>query len=93
MVCLLKKNFFVVNYLLKKIDKFNRKVEKEIIRIWFWGFIIILIMIGYIIVIYNGKEYLFIYIMDYMVGYKLGEFVFIFNFWGYIKGDNRFCCW
>lgn len=92
MVCLLKKNFFVVNYLLKKIERFNIKVEKEIIIIWFRVFIIIFIMIGYIIVIYNGKEYLFIYIMDCMVGYKLGEFVFIINFCGYVKNDNKFCC-
>lgn len=36
MICLLKKNFFVVKYLLRKIEKFNIKVEKEIIIIWFW---------------------------------------------------------
>ena len=29
---------------------------------------------------------------DCMVGYKLGEFLFIINFWGYVKNDNRFCC-
>ncbi|OID52732.1 hypothetical protein A7L77_18895, partial [Acinetobacter baumannii] len=75
MICLLKKNFFVVNYLLRKINKFNIKVEKNLIVMWFWVFIIIFIMIGYIIVIYNGKEYLFVYIIDCMVGYKLGEFV------------------
>ena len=92
MICLLKKNFFVVKYLLRKIEKFNIKVEKEIIIIWFWVFIIIFIMIGYIIVIYNGREYLFVYIIDFMVGYKLGEFLFIINFRGYVKNDNRFCC-
>lgn len=42
MICLLKKNFFVVKYLLRKIEKFNIKVEKEIIIIWFWVFIIFL---------------------------------------------------
>lgn len=92
MICLLKKNFFVVNYLLEKMEKFNMREEKEIIVIWFWVFIIIFIMIGYIIVIYNGKEYLFIYIIDCMVGYKLGEFVFIFIFVRYVRNDNKFCC-
>lgn len=54
MICLFKKGFFVVDYLLKKIEDFNLKKEKKIIIIWFWVFIIVFIMIGYIIVVYNG---------------------------------------
>ena len=57
-------NFFVVYYLLVKIEKVNMKEEKEIIVMWFWVFSILFVMVGYIIVIYNGKEYLFIYIID-----------------------------
>nr|YP_001468348.1 ribosomal protein S19 [Ipomoea purpurea]YP_010042715.1 ribosomal protein S19 [Convolvulus arvensis]YP_010486917.1 ribosomal protein S19 [Decalobanthus boisianus]A7Y3J1.1 RecName: Full=Small ribosomal subunit protein uS19c; AltName: Full=30S ribosomal protein S19, chloroplastic [Ipomoea purpurea]AGW98755.1 ribosomal protein S19 [Distimake quinquefolius]AGW98839.1 ribosomal protein S19 [Operculina macrocarpa]BDR61861.1 ribosomal protein S19 [Hewittia malabarica]BDR63025.1 ribosomal protein len=85
----LKKNPFVANHLLKKIDKLNRKAEKEIIRTWSRGSTIIPTMIGHTIAIHNGKEHLPIYITDHMVGHKLGEFASTFNFRGHTKSDNK----
>lgn len=87
-------NFFVVYYLLVKIEKVNMKEEKEIIVMWFWVFSILFVMVGYIIVIYNGKEYIFIYIINFMVGCKLGEFVLIWYFMSYesVRKDIKFCC-
>nr|YP_010622869.1 ribosomal protein S19 [Barringtonia asiatica]WBF92768.1 ribosomal protein S19 [Barringtonia asiatica] len=85
----LKKNPFVANHLLKKIDKLNTKAEKEIIVTWSRASTIIPIMIGHTIAIHNGKEHLPIYITDRMVGHKLGEFAPNFNFRGHAKGDNR----
>nr|BDR62862.1 ribosomal protein S19 [Jacquemontia paniculata] len=90
MVRPLKKNPFVANHLLKKIEKLNRKAEKELIRTWSRGSTIIPTMIGHTIAIHNGKEHLPIYITDHMVGHKLGEFVSTFNFPGHAKkSDNR----
>nr|YP_009532326.1 ribosomal protein S19 [Cuscuta pentagona]AYA51727.1 ribosomal protein S19 [Cuscuta pentagona]UMI33784.1 ribosomal protein S19 [Cuscuta pentagona] len=85
----LKKNPFVANNLLKKINRLNRKAEKEIIITWSRGSTIIPIMIGHTIAIHNGKEHLPIYIMDDMVGHKLGEFAATLNFRGHEKGDNK----
>nr|YP_010273576.1 ribosomal protein S19 [Cuscuta japonica]AZL92879.1 ribosomal protein S19 [Cuscuta japonica]UKO31984.1 ribosomal protein S19 [Cuscuta japonica]ULQ63879.1 ribosomal protein S19 [Cuscuta japonica]UNB15535.1 ribosomal protein S19 [Cuscuta japonica]WCF05624.1 ribosomal protein S19 [Cuscuta japonica] len=85
----LKKNPFVAKNLLKKIDKLNIKAEKEIIRTWSRGSTIIPIMVGHTIAIHNGKEHLPIYIMDHMVGHKLGEFASTLNFRGHAKTDNR----
>ena len=64
----LKKNPFVANHLLKKIDKLNTKAEKEIIVTWSRASTIIPTMIGHTIAIHNGKEHLPIYITDSMVG-------------------------
>nr|QHE50372.1 ribosomal protein S19 [Pittosporopsis kerrii]QHE50395.1 ribosomal protein S19 [Pittosporopsis kerrii] len=85
----LKKNPFVANHLLRKIDKLNTKAEKEIIVTWSRASTIIPTMIGHTIAIHNGKGHLPIYITDRMVGHKLGEFSVTLNFRGHAKGDNR----
>lgn len=50
---------------------------------------IFLEFIGFMIVVYNGCEYVFVYVIEDMVGYKLGEFVFICIFCGYKKEDKK----
>nr|YP_010918089.1 ribosomal protein S19 [Boronia ternata]YP_010918113.1 ribosomal protein S19 [Boronia ternata]WAJ49014.1 ribosomal protein S19 [Boronia ternata]WAJ49015.1 ribosomal protein S19 [Boronia ternata] len=85
----LKKNPFVVNHLLRKIDKLNTKAEKEIIITWSRASTIIPTMVGHTIAIHNGREHLPIYITDRMVGHKLGEFAPTINFRVHAKNDNR----
>nr|YP_010374605.1 ribosomal protein S19 [Dalbergia millettii var. mimosoides]QXU57958.1 ribosomal protein S19 [Dalbergia millettii var. mimosoides] len=85
----LKKNPFVANHLLRKINKLNTKEEKEIIITWSRTSTILPIMIGHTIAIHNGKEHLPIFITDRMVGHKLGEFSSTLNFRGHAKNDNR----
>nr|UYL23308.1 ribosomal protein S19 [Rhodiola bupleuroides] len=85
----LKKNPFVADFLLRKIDKLNIKAEKEIIVTWSRASTIIPTMIGHTIAIHNGKEHLPIYITDRMVGHKLGEFASTLNFRGHAKNDTR----
>nr|QBC71378.1 ribosomal protein S19 [Anacampseros filamentosa]QBC71379.1 ribosomal protein S19 [Anacampseros filamentosa] len=84
-----KKNPFVANHLLRKIDKLNTKEEKEIIVTWSRASTIIPQMVGHTIAIHNGREHLPIYIMDRMVGHKLGEFVPTINFQGHAKKDKK----
>nr|YP_010417957.1 ribosomal protein S19 [Durio oxleyanus]USF18175.1 ribosomal protein S19 [Durio oxleyanus] len=85
----LKKNPFVANRLLKKIERLNTKAEKKIIITWSRASTIIPTMIGHTIAIHNGKEHLPIYITDHMVGHKLGEFVPTINFRGHAKKSRR----
>nr|YP_010829002.1 ribosomal protein S19 [Silene olgiana]WFF47117.1 ribosomal protein S19 [Silene olgiana] len=85
----LKKNPFVANHLLRKIDKLNKKTEKEIIVTWSRASTILPTMIGHTIAIHNGREHLPIYITDHMVGHKLGEFAPTLNFGGHAKNDNK----
>nr|YP_009556301.1 ribosomal protein S19 [Simmondsia chinensis]QBC70153.1 ribosomal protein S19 [Simmondsia chinensis]QBC72639.1 ribosomal protein S19 [Simmondsia chinensis]QBC72640.1 ribosomal protein S19 [Simmondsia chinensis] len=85
----LKKNPFVANHLLRKIDKLNKKAEKQIIGTWSRASTIIPTMVGHTIAIYNGREHLPVYITDCMVGHKLGEFAPTLNFRGHTKNDNK----
>nr|YP_010517905.1 ribosomal protein S19 [Linum pallescens]UXN84061.1 ribosomal protein S19 [Linum pallescens] len=81
----LKKNPFVANPLLKKINKLNIKSEKELIVTWSRSSTIIPPMVGHTIAIHTGKEHFPVYITDYMVGHKLGEFAPTRNFLGHEK--------
>nr|QFQ38348.1 ribosomal protein S19 [Fordiophyton huizhouense] len=85
----LKKKPFVANHLLRKIEKLNIMMEKEIIVTWSRASTIIPTMIGHTIAIYNGRQHLPIYLTDRMVGHKLGEFSPTINFRGHAKNDNR----
>nr|YP_009491403.1 ribosomal protein S19 [Diphylleia sinensis]AWH99755.1 ribosomal protein S19 [Diphylleia sinensis]QBZ77516.1 ribosomal protein S19 [Diphylleia sinensis] len=85
----LKKNPFVANHLLVKIEKLNMRAEKEIIVTWSRASTIIPTMIGHTIAIHNGKEHLPIYITDSMVGHKLGEFAPTLNFRGHARNDKK----
>ena len=85
----LKKNPFVANHLLRKLDKLNTKEEKEIIVTWSRASTIIPTMIGHTIAIHNGREHLPVYITDRMIGHKLGEFAPTLNFRGHAKNYNR----
>nr|YP_010207528.1 ribosomal protein S19 [Dipterocarpus alatus]UAY85831.1 ribosomal protein S19 [Dipterocarpus alatus] len=85
----LKKNPFVANHLLKKIERLNTKAEKEIITTWSRASTIIPTMIGHTIAIHNGREHLPIYITDRMVGHKLGEFAPTLNFREHSKNDKK----
>nr|YP_010832428.1 ribosomal protein S19 [Astragalus pallasii]YP_010832656.1 ribosomal protein S19 [Astragalus jiuquanensis]WFG51638.1 ribosomal protein S19 [Astragalus sp. Ge130187]WFG51866.1 ribosomal protein S19 [Astragalus pallasii]WFG52398.1 ribosomal protein S19 [Astragalus jiuquanensis] len=85
----LKKNPFVANHLLRKINKLNTKGEKELIITWSRASTIIPTMIGHTFAIHNGKEHLPVYITDRMVGHKLGEFSPTRNALGYAKNDKK----
>nr|YP_010154027.1 ribosomal protein S19 [Corydalis adunca]QQW51860.1 ribosomal protein S19 [Corydalis adunca] len=84
-----KKNPFVANHLLGKIEKLNMKGEKEIIITWSRASTIIPKMIGHTIAIHNGKEHLPVYITDPMIGHKLGEFAPTLNFREHTRNDNK----
>nr|YP_005089454.1 ribosomal protein S19 [Silene noctiflora]AEC04205.1 ribosomal protein S19 [Silene noctiflora]WFF47203.1 ribosomal protein S19 [Silene noctiflora] len=84
-----KKHPFVANHLVRKIDKLNAKAEKKVIVTWSRASTIIPTMIGHTIAIHNGKEHLPIYITDYMVGQKLGEFAPTRNYTEHEKNDNK----
>ena len=68
------KSFFVAKHLIKKIQKFNFQKQKTVISTWSRSSVIIPIMIGHTIAVYNGKQHIPIYITERMVGHKLGEF-------------------
>nr|YP_009403519.1 ribosomal protein S19 [Downingia elegans]ASA34711.1 ribosomal protein S19 [Downingia elegans] len=84
-----KKNAFVANHLLNKINQINTTTEKELIKTWSRASTIVPTMIGHTIAIHNGKEHLPIYITNDMIGHKLGEFVPTRNFREHTKNDDK----
>lgn len=84
MLCFFKKGFFIDLYLLKKVEKVVESGDKKFLCTWFCCLMIFFNMIGLIIVVYNGCQYVLVFVIDEMVGYKLGEFVLICIYCGYV---------
>ncbi len=69
----LKKGPWVDPRLLKKISKLKRG-DKTIIKTWSRNSTITPEMIGFTIGVHNGKMHLPVFVVENMVGHKLGEF-------------------
>lgn len=69
----LKKNPWVDPKLLKKLAKL-KPGDKTIIKTWSRSSTITPEMVGLTIAVHNGKIHLPVYIVENMVGHKLGEF-------------------
>jgi small subunit ribosomal protein S19 len=70
----LKKGVFVHPSLLKKLKEAEEKKERKPIKTWSRASTIIPEMIGQIIHVHNGKNFVAVYITEQMVGHRLGEF-------------------
>lgn len=89
MVRLIKKGLYIFYKLMDKVEKFKELKKKKVIKIWFCFFMIYFDMVGEMIVVYNGKIFVFVFVIENMVGYKLGEFLFIWIFKGYIGNCKK----
>lgn len=69
----LKKGLYVDQKLLKKMLKL-KKEDRIIIKTWARSCSITPEMIGFTFGVHNGKEHVPVYIVEDMVGHKLGEF-------------------
>jgi len=69
----LKKGPYINQRILKKI-KALRQGDKTIIKVWDRASTITPEMVGFTIGVYNGKQHLPVFIVENMVGHKLGEF-------------------
>ncbi len=69
----LKKGPYVNERLLKKI-KVLRPGDKTIIKVWDRACTITPEMVGFTIGVHNGKQHTPVFIVENMVGHKLGEF-------------------
>ena len=69
----LKKGPWIDPKLLKKIGKL-RQGDKTVIKTWSRSSTITPEMVGFTIGVHNGKEHIPVYVVENMVGHKLGEF-------------------
>jgi len=70
----LKKGPFTDAHLLEKIRALNERGEKKVIRTWSRRSTIVPEFVGHTIAVHNGKKFIPVYIVENMVGHKLGEF-------------------
>lgn len=89
----LKKEPFVDEHLLEKVDDALQSGKKKLIKTWSRRSIIIPDMVGLNIAVHNGREHVPVYVTESMVGHKLGEFVVTRRFKGHkvaaVKGGKK----
>jgi small subunit ribosomal protein S19 len=71
----MNKKVYIAYYLYKKVALLNNKKEKGVFKTWSRSSTIIPMMIGHIILIYNGKRHIPLKVSSSLIGHKLGEFV------------------
>ena len=70
----LKKGPFVDEKLMKKVQKLISEGSKKVIKTWARRSDIHPDFVGFTFAVYNGKQFLPVYVTEEMVGHKLGEF-------------------
>ncbi|HHY35414.1 MAG TPA: 30S ribosomal protein S19 [Firmicutes bacterium] len=69
-----KKGPFVDPKLLQKVKAMNAKGDKRVIRTWSRDSTIVPEMVGHTIAVHDGRKHVPVYIVEDMIGHKLGEF-------------------
>ncbi|MBE3519832.1 MAG: 30S ribosomal protein S19 [Firmicutes bacterium] len=69
-----KKGPYVDPKLLQKVKEMNAKGEKRVIRTWSRDSTIVPEMVGHTIAVHDGRKHVPVYIVEDMIGHKLGEF-------------------
>ena len=70
----LKKAPFVEEKLFNRVRAMNAKNEKKVIKTWSRASTIFPEFVGHTIAVHDGKKHVPVYIIEDMVGHKLGEF-------------------
>ena len=70
----IKKGPFCAPELLKRVDEMNKNGEKKVLKTWSRASTIFPQMVGHTIAVHDGRKHVPVYIVEEMVGHKLGEF-------------------
>ena len=70
----LKKAPFVEKKLYDRICAMNAKNEKKVIKTWSRASVIFPEFVGHTIAVHDGRKHVQVYIIEDMVGHRLGEF-------------------
>ena len=79
----LKKAPYVEEKLFNRIEAMNAKNEKKVIKTWSRSSTIFPEFVGHTIAVHNGKTHVPVYVVEDMVGHKLGEFALTRTFKGH----------
>ena len=84
----LKKGPYVDSKLLARIEKMNEEDKKVALKTWSRSSTIYPQMIGHTIGVHDGRKHVPVYVVEEMVGHKLGEFAPTRLFRGH-AGDKK----
>ncbi|MEE2702194.1 MAG: 30S ribosomal protein S19 [Thermodesulfobacteriota bacterium] len=84
-----KKGPFVDEKLMKKVEKAKETDSQKIIKTWSRRSMIIPEMIGLTFAVHNGKKFVPVYVTEYMLGHKFGEFSPTRVFISHAGGDRK----
>jgi small subunit ribosomal protein S19 len=80
----IKKGPYVDHNLLGKVDKMTEtSTKKSVIKTWSRRSTIIPDFVGHTFAVHNGNKFIPVYVTEFMVGHKLGEFAPTRNFRGH----------
>jgi small subunit ribosomal protein S19 len=74
--------------LLKKVEANLDSNKKAVIKTWSRSSMIIPDFVGQTIAVYNGRQFVPVYVTENMVGHKLGEFSPTRSFRGHAGGKK-----
>ena len=69
-----KKGPYVAAKLLKRVEEMNESGKKSVLKPWSRASTIFPQMVGHTIAVHDGRKHVPVYIVEEMVGHKLGEF-------------------
>ena len=84
-----KKGPFVDEKLMKKVLKAKEEDSQKIIKTWSRRSMVVPEMIGLTFGVYNGKKFVPVFITEYMLGHRLGEFSPTRIFISHAGGDRK----
>jgi len=79
----LKKMPYVEEKLFNRIQAMNEKNEKKVIKTWSRSSTIFPEFVGHTIAVHDGRKHVPVYVIEDMVGHKLGEFALTRTFKGH----------
>ena len=83
-----KKGPYVAAKLLKRVEEMNETGKKNVRKTWSRASTIFPQMVGHTIAVYDGRKHVPVYIVEEMVGHKLGEFAPTRTFRGHAGSEK-----
>ncbi len=85
----LKKGPYVDTRLLAKVERQERRANREPIKTWSRDCTVVPDFIGHTFLIHNGRQFMKLFVTEDMVGHKLGEFAPTRTFRGHSGGRAK----
>ena len=79
----IKKGPYIDHKLEQKVEKMNEGAKRTVIKTWSRRSTITPDFVGHTFAVHNGNKFIPVYVTEFMVGHKLGEFAPTRNFKGH----------